>query len=133
MQGYDQEICQTRFFVGLRIKVDAPGVLAALRPWSDLSWKQSKTLVNTHYHAMHTLPNLHFYRLVQKLRQNNPFRRIVDSCHHGFSSREVGWGSSFFLFHNSSIFFSIIFYHRGFFRFLTSEFLGEIFSFGLAD
>ena len=33
MQGYDQEICQTRFFVGLRIEVDAPGILAAIRPW----------------------------------------------------------------------------------------------------
>ena len=35
MQGYGQEICQTRFFVGLRIEVDAPGVLAAIRPWRD--------------------------------------------------------------------------------------------------
>ena len=32
MQGYAQEICRTRFFVGLRIEVDAPGVLAAIRP-----------------------------------------------------------------------------------------------------
>ena len=33
MQGYAQKICPTRFFVGLRIEVDAPGVLAAIRPW----------------------------------------------------------------------------------------------------
>ena len=33
MQGYAQAICRTRFFVGLKIEVDAPGVLAALRPW----------------------------------------------------------------------------------------------------
>ena len=33
MQGYAQEICRTQFFVGLRIEVDAPGVLAAIRPW----------------------------------------------------------------------------------------------------
>ena len=32
MQGYAQEICRTWFLVGLRIEVDAPGVLAALRP-----------------------------------------------------------------------------------------------------
>ena len=32
MQGYAQETCRTRFFVGLRIEVDAPGVLAAIRP-----------------------------------------------------------------------------------------------------
>ena len=32
MQGYAQEICRTRFFVGLRIEVNAPGVLAAIRP-----------------------------------------------------------------------------------------------------
>ena len=32
MQGYAQEICRTRFFVGLRIEVDAPGILAAIRP-----------------------------------------------------------------------------------------------------
>ena len=32
MQGYAQEICRTWFFVGLRIEVDAPGVLAAIRP-----------------------------------------------------------------------------------------------------
>ena len=30
--GYAKEICWTLFFVGLRIEVDAPGVLAALRP-----------------------------------------------------------------------------------------------------
>ena len=35
MQGYAQEICRTRFFVGLRIEVDAPGVLAAIRPCSE--------------------------------------------------------------------------------------------------
>ena len=34
MQVYAQEICRTRFFVGLRIEVDAPGVLAAIRPCS---------------------------------------------------------------------------------------------------
>ena len=32
MQGLAQDIFRTRFFVGLRIEVDAPGVLAALRP-----------------------------------------------------------------------------------------------------
>ena len=32
MQDYAQEICRTRFFVGLRIEVDAPGVLAVIRP-----------------------------------------------------------------------------------------------------
>ena len=31
MQGYAQEICRTRFIVRLRIEVDAPGVLAAIR------------------------------------------------------------------------------------------------------
>ena len=36
MQGYAQAICRTRFFVGLRNEVDAPGVLAAIRPWSEL-------------------------------------------------------------------------------------------------
>ena len=35
MQGYAQEICRTRFIVGLRIEVDAPGVLAAIRPCSE--------------------------------------------------------------------------------------------------
>ena len=30
MQGYAQEIYRTQFFVGLRIQVEAPGVLAAL-------------------------------------------------------------------------------------------------------
>ena len=35
MQDYAQEICRTRFLVGLRIEVEAPGVLAAIRPWSD--------------------------------------------------------------------------------------------------
>ena len=34
MQSYAQEICRTRFFVGLRIEVDAPGVLAVIRPWA---------------------------------------------------------------------------------------------------
>ena len=33
MQSYAQETCRTRFFVGLRIEVDAPAVLAAIRPW----------------------------------------------------------------------------------------------------
>ena len=36
MQGYAKEICRTRFFVGLRIEVDAPGVLAAIRPWREV-------------------------------------------------------------------------------------------------
>ena len=30
MKGYTQEICRTRFFVGLRIEVETLGVLAAL-------------------------------------------------------------------------------------------------------
>ena len=34
MQGYAQDICRTLFFVGLGIEVDAPVVLAAIRPWS---------------------------------------------------------------------------------------------------
>ena len=37
MQGYAQAICRTRFFVGLKIEVDAPGVLAAIRPCSSLT------------------------------------------------------------------------------------------------
>ena len=36
MQGYAQEICRTRFFVGLKIEVDAPGVLAAIRPCDNI-------------------------------------------------------------------------------------------------
>ena len=36
MQGYAQEICRTWIFVGLRIEVDAPGVLSAIRPWRHL-------------------------------------------------------------------------------------------------
>ena len=35
MQGYAKEICWTCFFVGLRIEEDAPGVLAAIRPWME--------------------------------------------------------------------------------------------------
>ena len=31
MHGFDQKICRTRFFVGLKIGVDAPGILATLR------------------------------------------------------------------------------------------------------
>ena len=32
MHGFAQKVCRTRFFVGLKIGVDAPGVLAAIRP-----------------------------------------------------------------------------------------------------
>ena len=37
MQGYAKEICRTWFFVALRIEVDAPGVIASIRPrlWTD--------------------------------------------------------------------------------------------------
>ena len=38
MQGYAQKICRTRVFVGLRIEVDAPGVVAAIRPWTRFRW-----------------------------------------------------------------------------------------------
>ena len=53
MQGYDQEICRTRFFVGLRIEVDAPGTLAAIRPWMTARLWQFINNETKRYRAMH--------------------------------------------------------------------------------
>ena len=44
MQGYAKEICRTWFFVGLRIEVDAPGVLAAIRPCHSLIWSMKSSM-----------------------------------------------------------------------------------------
>ena len=45
MQGYAQEICRTRFFVGLRIEVDAPGILAAIRGCKYKSKVKTKKII----------------------------------------------------------------------------------------
>ena len=47
MQGYAQEICRTRFFVGLRIEVDAPAILAAIRRWGSSDQDRPALLVMT--------------------------------------------------------------------------------------
>ena len=44
MLGYAQEISRTQFFVGLRIEVDAPGILAAIRPCKGLSTTQGEDM-----------------------------------------------------------------------------------------
>ena len=72
MQGYAQDICRTRFFVGLRIEVDAPGVLAAIRP----CLYPSKLFLVDLLFSLHFILQFSHYHFPQFLKQ-----RMVLSAH----------------------------------------------------
>ena len=99
MQGYAQEIFRTRFFVGLRIEMDAPGVLAAIRPWAPqygdpalikwitFSWVQGYSpCVLYPYHPFVLIAcielNKPFYSFIHSLFRAEPSKARFSPCRH---------------------------------------------------